>query len=242
MTQALHIARREFASYFDSPIAYVILGLFLVACGVVTFFLFGGIFLEGQASMRRFFMAAPFIFMFLCPAVAMRLIAEERKSRSLEMLLTLPLKDWHVVIGKFIGALGLMAVGLLFTFAFPLSIQSIVAENYAFDWGPVLGGYIGLLLLGGSFLAIGLFTSALTKDQVVSFILGVSICALFVFVDWATFIMPDALVGFVKYLSADVHFDSIARGVIDSRDLVYFASLTGLFLMLSISALKRSRA
>ena len=241
MAETFMIAKRELASYFNSPIAYVILGLFLIASGVVTFFLFGGIFIEGQASMRRFFMSAPFIFMFLCPAVAMRLIAEERKTRSLEVLLTLPLKDWQVVLGKFFGALFLVEIGLFFTLAFPLSISTLVAENHTFDWGPVIGGYLGLVLLSASFLAIGMFTSALTKDQVVSFILGTALCAIFVFIDWAAFVVPAGAAQVVNYLSADVHFDSIARGVIDSRDVVYFLSLTGVFLVLCVRGLNRVR-
>jgi ABC-2 type transport system permease protein len=241
MSMTTIIAKREFRSYFSSPIAYVILGLFLVACGIVTFFLFGGIFIEGAASMRRFFMAAPFIFMFLCPAVAMRLIAEERKTRSIESLLTLPVKDYEVILGKFLGALGLIAVGLAFTLAFPLSVSTIVAEGHSFDWGPVIGGYLGLLLLGASFLAIGMFTSALTQDQVVSFLLGVALCAAFVFVDWVSFVAPSWTAAFFNYLSADVHFDSIARGVLDSRDIVYFLSLAGVFLVLCTKTLSRAR-
>jgi ABC-2 type transport system permease protein len=241
MSSTMIIAKREFRAYFSSPIAYVILNLFLVACAIVTFFLFGGIFLEGTASLRRFFMAAPFIFMFLCPAVAMRLLAEERKTKSIESLLTLPIRDYEVVLGKFIGALGLIAVGLAFTFVFPISIAGIVAEGHTFDWGPVIGGYVGLLLLSASFLAIGMFTSAFTQDQVVSFILGVALSAVFVFIDWVSFVVPGWAAGFFTYLSADVHFDSIARGVLDSRDVVYFLSLAGVFLVLCTKALAGAR-
>lgn len=226
MHNALAIARRELRTYFHSPIAYVFLGAFLVVSAVLLFFLFGGVFLEGKATMRRYFMAAPILFMFLAPAVTMGLIAEERKTRTLELLLTLPVKDGEVVLGKFLGALGLVAVGLFFTLFFPASISAIVAEGFSFDWGPVVGGYLGLLLLSSSFLALGLWASALTQDQVVGFIVGVVLCAAFVFVDWLAFVVPDSFAALFTYLSADVHFDSIARGVIDSRDVVYFLSLT----------------
>lgn len=241
MSNALAIARRELRTYFHSPIAYIFLIAFVAVSGVVLFFLFGGVFLEGKATLRRFFMWAPTVFMLLAPAITMRLIAEERKTRTLEVLLTLPVKDSEVVIGKFLGALGLVAVGLLFTVFFPLSISQLVAEGFAFDWGPVVGGYLGLLLLASSFLAIGMWTSALTQDQVVSFIIGVVLCAAFVFVDWAAFVVPDHLAGFFNYLSADVHFDSIARGVIDTRDVVYFLSLTVVGLGLCVRSLGAAR-
>lgn len=241
MTNTLAIAKRELRAYFNSPIAYVFLGAFLVASAVLLFFLFGGIFVDGTATMRRYFMFAPFVFMLLGPAVTMRLIAEERKTRTLEALLTLPVKDSEVVIGKFLGALAMIAVGLAFTLFFPLSISTLVAEGFTFDWGPVIGGYLGLLLLSSSFLAFGMWTSALTQDQVVGFVLGTVVCTALVFVDWIAFLVPDSVAALFTYLSADVHFDSIARGVIDTRDVVYFLSLTVIGLGLCIRTLGRVR-
>lgn len=241
MSNSLAIARRELAAYFNSPIAYVFLGAFLVTSAVLLFFLFGGIFVDGSATMRRYFMFAPFVFMLLGPAVTMRLIAEERKTRTIESLLTLPLRDSEVVIGKFLGALAMVAAGLLFTLCFPLSISTLVADGFSFDWGPVIAGYLGLLLLASSFLAIGMWTSALTQDQVVGFVLGCLACTSVVFVDWLAFLVPESLAELFTYLSADVHFDSIARGVIDSRDVVYFLSLTAVGLGLCIRTLGRVR-
>lgn len=241
MTNTLAIARRELAAYFNSPIAYVFLGAFLVTSAVLLFFLFGGIFVDGTATMRRYFMFAPFVFMLLGPAVTMRLIAEERKTRTLESLLTLPVNDSEVVLGKFLGALGMVAIGLAFSVFFPLSISTLVAEGFAFDWGPVVAGYLGLLLLSSSFLALGMWTSALTQDQVVGFVLGTVVCTSFVLVDWLAFLVPEGVSGLFFYLSADVHFDSIARGVVDSRDVVFFLSLTAIGLGLSVRTLGRVR-
>jgi ABC-2 type transport system permease protein len=235
------IAKRELRAYFNSPVAYVFLGVFLVSSAVLLFFLFGGVFLDGTVTMRRYFMGAPIIFMVFVPAVTMRLIAEERKTRTLEGLLTLPVRDIDVVIGKFIGALTLIGIGLLFTLIFPLTMSTLVAEGFSFDWGPVMGGYLGLLLLSASFISLGMWTSALTQDQVVGFVLGVILCAVFVFVDWLAFLVPSSMASLFTYLSADVHFDSIARGVIDSRDVVYFLSLTAVGLTLTVRSLDRVR-
>jgi ABC-2 type transport system permease protein len=235
------IAKRELRAYFNSPVAYVFLGVFLVSSAVLLFFLFGGVFLDGSATMRRYFMGAPVIFMVFVPAVTMRLIAEERKTRTLEALLTLPVRDVDVVLGKFTGALALIVIGLLFTLIFPLSMSMLVAEGFTFDWGPVMGGYLGLVLLSAAFISLGMWTSALTQDQVVGFVLGVILCAVFVFVDWAAFLVPASLAELFTYLSADVHFDSIARGVIDSRDVVYFLSLTAVGLTLTVRSLGRAR-
>jgi ABC-2 type transport system permease protein len=241
MTNVFAIAKRELRAYFNSPIAYVVLDSFLFASAILLFILFGGVFLDGVASMRRYFMGAPILFMVFVPAVTMRLIAEERKTRTLESLLTLPVQDWEVVLGKFFGALALIATGLLFTLPFPLSIAMLVTEGFALDWGPIIGGYFGLLLLSAAFIAFGMWASAITQDQVVGFVLGVILCAALVFVDWLAFLVPSSLAGIVTYLSVDVHFDSIARGVIDTRDVVYFLSLTGIGLALTTRTLGQVR-
>jgi ABC-2 type transport system permease protein len=241
MNNALCIAKRELATYFNSPIAYVFLGAFLVVSAVLLFFLFGGVFVDGTATMRRYFMVAPVLFSFLAPAITMRLIAEERKTRTLETLLTLPVHDLEVVLGKFLGALGMVAVGLLFTLVFPFTLSLLVADGFSFDWGPVAGGYLGTLLMAASFLALGMWASAMTQDQVVGFVLGAILCTTFVFVDWVAFLVPSSVAGLFHYLSADVHFDSIARGVIDSRDVVFFLSLTAVGLALCVRTLGKVR-
>lgn len=240
MQNALSIARRELRAYFYSPIAYIFLGVFLALGGIMLFFL-SGFFLQGRATMRFYFDFAPWLFMFLGPAVTMRLIAEERKTRTLEVLLTLPVKDFEVVLGKFLGAVGLVLVGMLFTLAYPFSIAAIVAEGYAFDWGPVVGGYVGLLLMASSFIALGMWASAMTRDQVVALIIGLVICFFFVIIGKVALLFPPSIADLLEYLSVSYHFEGIAKGVLDSRDVVYFLSLIAVGLGLTTRTLGRVR-
>jgi len=240
MQNALAIARRELRTYFHSPIAYIFLGVFLALGGILLFIL-SGFFLQGRASMRAYFDWAPMLFTLLAPAVTMRLIAEERRSRTLEVLLTLPVTDWEVVFGKFLGAMGLIGIGLLFTMVYPVSISLLVADGYTFDWGPVVGGYMGTLLMSASFVAIGMWASALTQDQVVAFILGLVLCLVAVLVGKVAILFPAGVADLVEYLSVSTHFESIARGVIDSRDIIYFLSLIAIGLALTTQALGRVR-
>ena len=169
MRMAASIARREFQSYFNSPVAYVVLGVFLALIG---YLYFSTLFIAQVASMRNFFSIAPILFVIFGPALTMRLIAEERKSGTIESLLTLPVRDSQVVLGKFIAALGIICVGLLFTLPYAVSVSFLVVAGAQFDWGPVIGGYIGLVFMAASFLALGMFASALSKNQIVAFILG----------------------------------------------------------------------
>ena len=240
MSNALAIARRELRSYFHSPIAYIFLGVFL-ALGAVLLFVLSGFFIQGRATMRFYFDWAPLLFMVFAPAVTMRLIAEERRSRTIEVLLTLPVRDIDVVLGKFAGAMGLIAVGLVFTLAFPLSISMIVSEGFSFDWGPVVGGYLGVLLMSASFVALGMWASAMTQDQVVAFIVGLLICMVSVFVGKVAILFPPSVADLVQYLSVSYHFESIARGVIDTRDIVYFLSVIAIGLALTTRALGNVR-
>src|SRR5262249_1095299 len=148
------------------PIAYIVLGGFLLLAG---WLYFSTLFLAGQASLRGFFSIAPVLFVVLVPAITMRSIAEERKSGTLELLLTMPLDNWQLVAGKFLAALGMVAAGLVFTVPYALTVSSLTAAGASFDWGPVMAGYIGLLLLAGAFIALGLWASALSKNQIVGF-------------------------------------------------------------------------
>lgn len=240
MQNALAIARRELRTYFYSPIAYIFLGVFLALGGILLFIL-SGFFLQERASMRAYFDWAPMLFTLLAPAVTMRLIAEERRARTIEVLLTLPVTDLEVVVGKFLGAMGLISVGLAFTLVYPLSISALVAEGYGFDWGPVMGGYVGTLLMSASFVAVGMWASALTQDQVVAFILGLVMCLVAVLVGKVAILFPPSIADLVEYISVSTHFESIARGVIDSRDIVYFLSLIAVGLALTTRALGRVR-
>jgi ABC-2 type transport system permease protein len=238
MGTTLAVARREFRSFFNSPVAYIVLGGFLLTAG---WLYFSTLFVAGQASLRGFFGVAPVLFVVFAPAVTMRLIAEERKSGTLELLLTMPLNDWQVVTGKFLAALGMVGVGLLLTLPYPLSVAALTAPGASFDWGPVMMGYVGLLLLASSFLAIGLWASALSRNQIVGFIIGLVLCFAFYFVDKFAVVLPQTLSEFLQYLSVDYHFDNIARGVLDSRDVLFYVTLTVVGLALTTRTLSNVR-
>jgi ABC-2 type transport system permease protein len=238
MGMTLAIARREFRSFFHSPVAYIVLGGFLLTVG---WLYFSTLFIAGQASMRGFFGLAPALFVVFIPAITMRLIAEERKSGTLELLLTMPLQDWQVVAGKFLAALGMVGVGLALTLPYPLSVAALTAEGASFDWGPVLMGYVGLMLMASSFLAIGLWASALSKNQIVGFIAGLVLCFAFYFVDKFAVVLPQALAEVLQYLSVDYHFENIAKGVLDSRDVLFYVTLTVVALGLTARSVNAAR-
>jgi len=212
------LAKKELYSYFYSPIAYVVMVIYLVFAG---WFFFSRFFLFGSLDLRAYFSTAPLLLMFLAPAITMRLLSEEMHSGSYEMLMTLPLTEMQMLLGKFLAALAFLSVTVGITLSYPLTL----ATFGRLDWGPVIGGYLGLVILGGAFLSIGLFTSALTRNQIVAFILGFAVCFLLFLSDKILMLVPAPLVGFFEYLGVEYHFASFARGVIDSKDLVYFATL-----------------
>ncbi|HEY4771706.1 MAG TPA: ABC transporter permease subunit [Steroidobacteraceae bacterium] len=237
------ILRRELRSYFSTPLAYVFILIFLVLANSFTFYL-GGFFERGQADLAPFFNFHPWLYLFLIPALAMRLWAEERKSGSIELLLTQPITLWEAVLGKFLAAWIFAALALALTFPIWITVNYLGSP----DNGAILSGYVGSLLLAGGFLAIGSCMSALTRNQVVAFILGVVVCFLFllagfplvldVFRSWA----PQPIVNAIASLSFLTHFESIAKGVIDVRDLLYFAMLIAFFLLATAIALDVRKA
>ncbi|MCP3143225.1 ABC transporter permease subunit [Pyxidicoccus xibeiensis] len=238
MGTTLAVARREFRSFFNSPVAYIVIGVFLVVAG---WLYFSTVFVAGQASLRGFFSIAPVLFVVFAPAVTMRLVAEERKTGTLELLLSMPLRDWEVVAGKFLAALGMVAVGLLWTLPYPLTVAGLTAEGARFDWGPVVMGYLGLLLMASSFLALGLWASALSRNQIVGFIIGLLLCFAFYFIDKFALVLPESVGALLQYLSVDYHFANIARGVLDTRDVLFYLSLTGVGLALTTRTLGNVR-
>jgi ABC-2 type transport system permease protein len=238
MGMMLAIARREFRAFFNSPIAYIVLGGFLLTLG---WFYFSTLFVAGQASMRGFFGLAPVLFVVFIPAITMRLIAEERKTGTLELLLTMPLHDWQVVVGKFFAAMGMVGVGLLLTLPYALSVAALTAEGASFDWGPVAMGYLGLMLMASSFLSIGMWASALSKNQIVGFIVGLVICFAFYFVDKFAVVLPQSLAAVLQYLSVDYHFENISKGVLDSRDVLYYVTITVIALGLTARSVNTTR-
>ncbi|MFH0800058.1 MAG: ABC-2 transporter permease [Pseudomonadota bacterium] len=227
------IARREFSAYFTSPIAYVYLITFLV---IANWLFFRAFFLIGQSDMRAFFAIMPWIFLFFVPAVAMGKWAEERKQGTLEILFTLPIRDRDIVIAKFAAGLALIASALLLT----VPVAVTVALLGDMDWGPVIGGYAGLILLGGAYLAIGLVVSALTENQIIAFIVGVAVCFLMLIVGTSMVVggASNLLTQALQYLGLATHFESIGRGVVDSRDIIYYLSVIGFFLFLNLKVLE----
>lgn len=218
MRQIYHIFKREFKAYFISPIAYIVIAIFLLVTG---WFFFSTFFLFNQAGLRNFFTLLPFVFSFVVPAVTMRLFAEELHVGSYETLLTLPVTVLDVTLGKFLAAVAFVGALLIPTLAYPLTI-SLLGD---LDWGPVIGGYIGALLLGAAFAAVGLFASSLNRNQIIAFITGLAICSALTLFDKMLFFMPNQVVGVFSYLGADAHFQNIAKGIIDSRDVLYFLSI-----------------
>jgi ABC-2 type transport system permease protein len=225
------VLRRELRSYFLTPLAYVFIVIFLLVSGWFTFYL-GGFYERGQADLVPFFSFHPWLYLFLVPALSMRLWAEERRAGSIELLMTLPIEAWQAVVGKFLAAWAFTAVALALTFPTWITVNYLGAP----DNGVILAAYIGSLLMAGGFLAVGACISAATKNQVIAFILTVVTCFLFLlagfpmvldlFSAWA----PQAVLDAVASLSFLTHFNSISRGVIDLRDLVYFALVIGAFL------------
>ena len=233
------IFKRELGSYFDTPVAYVFIVIFLVLNGIFTFYV-GGFFERGQADLAPFFEFHPWLYMFLIPAVSMRLWSEERKSGTLELILTLPVSLTASVVGKFLAAWVFTALALLGT------IPIWVTVNYLGDPDNtvIAISYIGSLLMAGGFLSIGSCVSALTKNQVIAFVVSFIICLAFnlsgfpmvldVFNAWA----PQFVVEVIGSFSFLTHFDSIQKGVIDIRDLIFFASLIGFWLFANLLAIE----
>lgn len=216
---ALILFRRELQALFFSPAAYIVITLFLLTAG---WFFFSAYFLVQRADMRDFFSLLPSILGFTIPALTMRLFAEEYRSGSYEVLMTLPLKRHEAVLGKFLAALALVLIMLAPTAVYALSV-SLTGE---LDWGPVAGGYLGAAFLAAAFTAVGLCASALTRNQIVAFILAAAVNFFLILIDKILFLVPPFLRPPAQYLGADFHFRSIAKGVIDSRDLIYFLSIT----------------
>ena len=219
MENIKHIFKKEYKAYFVSPIAYIVISVFLIIVGWLFFSTF---FLERQASLTRLFTLLPITFAFVIPAITMRLFSEEINIGSYEILHTLPVSNQEIIIGKFLAAVAFVGVMLAPTMVYAIS-TSFLGD---LDWGPVIGGYLGAILLGGAFSAIGLMASSLTRNQVVAFIVSMAICfSLTLMMDFVLFFLPNSIVGFFQYLSANFHFQNIAKGMIDSRDILYFLSV-----------------
>lgn len=229
------LIRREFAAYFATPLAYVFMVVFLMLSGALTFYL-GGLYESNQADLQPFFAFHPWLYLFFVPAVAMRLWAEERKLGTIELLLTLPVSLWQAAAAKFLAAWAFIALSLALTFPMWLSINYLGDP----DNGAILATYLGSLLMAGTYLAIAATVSAATRNQVIAFVVGVTLCFLFTLAGhplvldalagWA----PELLLDTVASLSTFSHFQAISRGVIDLRDLIYFVSMAAAWLYASV--------
>ena len=232
-TEVKAITRKELRGYFGSPIAYIVITIFLIFTG---FFFFKDFFYVNQAEMRNLFQLLPLMFTFVVPAVTMRLFSEERASGTLEILLTMPVKTSHIVLGKFLGATLFMAIMIAPTLVYLFTILLVGSP----DMGPVIGGYIGSILLAGAYVALGLLTSSLSRNQIVAFITGWALCFLLWLVDKITLFLPGPL-SFLEYLGSDFHFQNIAKGLLDTRDIIYFLSVMALALLLTGRVLEEKR-
>jgi ABC-2 type transport system permease protein len=238
-----NVLRRELASYFATPVAYVFILIFLVLASVLTFNL-GHLYERGQADLEPFFTFHPWLYLFLIPAISMRLWAEERRSGSIELLMTQPITLWDAVFGKFLAAW--LFAGLALILTFPLWIT--VAYLGEPDNGAIFAAYVGSFLMAGGFLAVGSCMSALTRNQVIAFILTVVACFLLLLagfplvLDWFTGWLPQAVVNAIASFSFLTHFESISKGVIDLRDLLYFAMLIAFFLVATSITLEIRKA
>ncbi|MBU1130796.1 ABC transporter permease subunit [Patescibacteria group bacterium] len=232
MNKVYIIFKKELQSYFNSPMAYIFLSIFLVFSSWLFFQRF---FVVNQASIRDFFGFMPWLLLFLVPAITMRSWAEEKRSGTIELLLTVPLKDREAVMAKFLSSVAFIIIALVLSLALPITVSAL--GNL--DWGPVIGGYLGALFLTASYLALGLFISSLTKNQIVAFLMTAILCFIF-------FIVSDGLVinslgsflgTIFKNIGLSSHYDSLARGVLDLRDLIYFGAFIFFFLFLNIKSL-----
>jgi ABC-2 type transport system permease protein len=239
---ALTVARRELAGYFATPVAYVFIVIFLMLAGALTFTL-GGFFARGQADLGPFFNFVPWLFLFLVPALTMRLWAEERRLGTIELLLTLPLPQWQAVVGKFLAAWAFCAIALLLTFPLVLTVNYLGRP----DNGVIAAGYVGCLMVAGAYLAVGAAMSAMTKNQVIAFVLAVAVCFLFaaagspIVTEFLSQRIP-ILAEVARGLSLTERFNSLTRGVIALRDVVFFASFMGFFLFVNAVVIDHRKA
>ena len=230
------IAKREFVGYFISPIAYVAISVFLAVIGL-KFFVVDEFFEVGQASLRSLFTLLPIFFLFYLPALSMRLVSEEKRSGTFELVMTLPVTDGQIVLGKYLGAVAFLLVTLLVTLYYPALLYNLGDP----DGGVILGSYIGIFLLGCTYLAIGIMTSAWTTNQIVAYVLGAVLSALLYFQDMLVGMFWEGAKRVMEFVSLRAHYVNFTRGVIDTRDLLFFISVIVLALLVATYSLTNRR-
>jgi ABC-2 type transport system permease protein len=241
----LAVFRKEINSFFSSVIGYVVIGIFLLITGLVMFVFPDTSLLNYQyATLDQLFDIAPIVFTFLIPAVTMRSFAEENQTGTIELLVTRPLADWQIVLGKYLASMGLVLFALLPTLLYYYTVYQLGSPKGNLDSGAIIGSYIGLIFLASAFVAIGVFSSSLTNSQIVAFLMASFLCFLF---HWGFFYFSKLplFVGktddIVQMMGMEYHYNSISRGLIDTRDVVYFLTLSGLFLSATVTSLERRK-
>ena len=235
MQNTITIFKRELKSFFDSPMAYVFLIVFALLNGwffTTTFFLYG------QSDLRTLFNIVPLVYLFFIPGVTMGLISREKGLGTIEIISTLPIEDRDIVLGKYLSAVALIGIALLST---SLHLITLSTFGNSIDYGAVFTGYLGLILVGSVYASIGVFSSSVTDNQVISFIIGIAIIFVFWLFDKVLIFMPDFLAGTIQYLSVEFHLSNISRGVIDTRNIIYFGSVIGFFLFLTTRLVESRR-
>lgn len=229
--------KKEVLAFFSSLTGYLVAGVFLLMTGLFLWVIPGNLNIPfgGYASLDSLFWLAPWLFLFLVPAVTMRLLSEERKSGTIELLLTKPLTDWHIVGGKYLAGVTLVVIALIPTLVYFYSVHCMAQPVGNIDHGAIWGSYIGLVLLGAVYVSIGLFTSSVTENQIVAFVLAVLVCFFFYngFQAMAELPVFRPASGFLAYMGINSHYQSVSRGVVDSRDLVYYGGVITFFLVLT---------
>ncbi len=226
---------RELVGFFNSPMAYIFLVIFAIVNG---YFFTNRFFLFGQSDLRSLFDIVPLVFLFFIPAISMGLIARENDIGTMETMSTLPLSTVQFVLGKFIAALCLILPGLLAT---SIHFITLVFVGTNIDYGAIFSGYLGLALMGATFAAIGTYASSITQNQVVAFIIGLFMVLIIFMLDKTLIFVPSSIAGLLQFLAIDYHLSNMSRGVIDSRNLIYFFSMIGFFLFLTVQTLEVRR-
>ena len=226
------IFKKELKSYFNSPMAYIFLVVFAIVNG---YFFTNTFFLFNQSNMRALFNIVPLVYLFFIPAITMSLIAREKNIGTMEVISTLPIKDSDFVIGKFLSSLTLIIMGLAFTC---IHLFTLINVGTNVDFGAVFTGYLGLMMVGAVYAAVGTFASSVTDNQVIAFIIAVFIVLVFFLMDKMLYFVPASVAGLIQYISVDYHLSNISRGVIDSRNIIYFASVIGFFLFMTVRVLE----
>lgn len=230
------ISKKELRAYFNSPLAYIFIDVFLLVTG---WLFFQNYFVLGKADMRSFFGLVPWMFLFIVPAITMRVWAEEKKLGTIETLLTMPVKDHEVVLGKYLASLLFLGITLALSFMIPV----VVMWSGPADLGVILASYIGSLFLGGAYIALGVWLSAFTDNQIIAFILAI-VASFGFFIIGQVFVLqsvPSFMAGFLQFLGLGAHFESISRGVIDTRDVLFYLSFIGFFLFLNVQQIAGRR-